>query len=190
LRPRWLAFPTTAFPSLWTPRVDIRDGYHPSLSSPVRNSLCLDGRSALVTGSNMAGKTTMIKMIGTNIIQGHTLGFCLASQATIPRSAVMASIRSEHSVESGKSQYFAEIETLRSFMELARARGCGVFVIDELFSGTNTVERIAIPRAVVEQLSLDAQVLVTTHDVELQQVLSRRFDLHHFQENPDIVGVL
>lgn len=168
--------------------IDIRDGYHPLLAKPVRNSLRLDDRSALITGSNMAGKTTMIKMVGANIILGRTLGFCLASQAVIPSSSVMASIRSEHSVESGKSHYFAEIETLRSFIECARQRTCRVFVIDELFSGTNTIERVAIARAVLEQLSMDAQVLVTTHDIELQQDLSGDYDLYHFQENPDIEG--
>lgn len=168
--------------------IDIQDGYHPLLASPVRNSLHLDGRSALIAGSNMAGKTTMIKMVGTNIILGRTLGFCLASRATIPCSSVMASIRSEHSVESGRSHYFGEIERLRTFIECAGRQSCRVFVIDELFSGTNTVERIAIARAVLEQLSMDAQVLVTTHDVELQQDLSADYDLYHFQENPDIEG--
>jgi hypothetical protein len=167
--------------------IDIRDGYHPLLTSPVRNSLCLDGRSALIAGSNMAGKTTLIKMVGINIILGRTLGFCLASRATIPQSSVMASIRSEHSVESGKSHYFGEIERLKAFIEAA-GRSCRVFVIDELFSGTNTIERIAIARAVLEQLSTDAQVLVTTHDVELQQDLSEDYSLYHFQENPDIEG--
>jgi hypothetical protein len=168
--------------------IDIQEGYHPLLASPVCNSLRLDGRSALIAGSNMAGKTTMIKMVGTNIILGRTLGFCLASRATIPQSSVMASIRSEHSVESGKSHYFGEIERLRTFIECAGRRSCQVFVIDELFSGTNTIERIAIARAVLEQLSMDAQVLVTTHDVELQQDLSEDYDLYHFQENPDIEG--
>lgn len=168
--------------------IDIADGYHPLLASPVRNSLRLDRRSALIAGSNMAGKTTMIKMVGTNIILGRTLGFCLASRATIPCSSVMASIRSEHSIESGKSHYFGEIERLRTFIECAGRQSCRVFVIDELFSGTNTVERIAIARAVLEQLSMHAQVLVTTHDVELQQDLSDDYDLYHFQENPDIEG--
>lgn len=170
------------------PLIDIQDGYHPLITSPVRNSLGLDGRSALIAGSNMAGKTTMIKMVGTNIILGRTLGFCLSTRATLPQSSVMASIRSEHSVESGKSHYFGEIERLRTFFECARQKRCRVFVIDEIFSGTNTIERVAIARAVLEQLSMDAQVLVTTHDVELQQDLSENFDLYHFQENPDIEG--
>ncbi|MFC5441079.1 MutS-related protein [Rhodanobacter ginsenosidimutans] len=168
--------------------IDIQAGYHPLLAIPVCNSLRLDDRSALVTGSNMAGKTTLIKMIGINIILGRTLGFCLAARAVIPQSSVMASIRSEHSVESGKSHYFGEIERLQTFIENADRGDCRVFIIDELFSGTNTVERIAIARAVLEQLGADAQVLVTTHDVELQQHLSDHYDLYHFQENPDIEG--
>jgi DNA mismatch repair ATPase MutS len=168
--------------------IDIQAGCHPLLATPVRNSLRLDDRSALVTGSNMAGKTTLIKMIGINIILGRTLGFCLAARAVIPQSGVMASIRSEHSVESGKSHYFGEIERLQTFIESADRGERRVFIIDELFSGTNTVERIAIARAVLEQLGANAQVLVTTHDVELQQYLSDHYDLYHFQENPDIDG--
>ncbi len=171
-----------------TPLIDIEDGCHPLLAQPSPNSLRLDRRSALIAGSNMAGKTTLIKMVGSNIIIGRTLGFCLASRAVIPQSTVMASIRREHSVESGKSHYFGEIERLQTFIDYARQQRCRVFVIDELFSGTNTIERIAIARAVLEQLGMEAQVLVTTHDVELQQDLAGNYDLYHFQENPDIEG--
>ena len=170
------------------PLIDIAGGCHPLLAHPTCNSLRLDGRSALIAGSNMAGKTTMIKMVRTNIILGRSLGFCVASRAIIPQSTVMASIRNEHSVESGKSHYFGEIERLHAFIECARQQRSWVFIIDELFSGTNTIEHIAIARAVLEQLGKDAQVLVTTHDVELQQDLSGDYDLYHFQENPDIEG--
>jgi MutS domain V len=166
----------------------VEDGYHPLIDRPVKNSIRLDGRSALVTGSNMAGKTTFIKMVGLNMILGQTLGFCLASKAVLPRSAARAAIRGEHSVESGKSHYFAEIEAILSFIESAKQGTCRVFLIDELFSGTNTVERIAAARAVLKSISSDAQVLVTTHDVELQALLGERFDLYHFQEDPDVVG--
>jgi len=168
--------------------IDIAKGYHPLLDHPVKNSIQLNHRSALVTGSNMAGKTTFIKMIGANIVLGRTLGFCFATEAAIPRSSVMASIRGDHSIESGKSHYFAEIEAVHSFIENARRGDCRVFVIDELFSGTNTVERLAAARAVLESLSRNAQVLVTTHDIELQSVLADRYDLYHFREDPEIEG--
>ncbi|MHB1273404.1 MAG: MutS-related protein [Rhodanobacter sp.] len=170
------------------PLLDISEARHPLLANPVKNSICLEQRSALITGSNMAGKTTFIKMVGINIIFGRTLGFCLASKAIIPQSSVMASIRGEHSVESGKSHYFSEIETIHSFIESEKQGDCRVFVIDELFNGTNTVERVAAARAVLESICRNSLVLVTTHDVELQTFLRNHYDLHHFQEEPDVDG--
>ncbi|MDQ6645756.1 MAG: hypothetical protein M3Y93_00795 [Pseudomonadota bacterium] len=168
--------------------LNIRDGHHPLLAHPVANSICLEQRSALITGSNMAGKTTFIKMLGINIILGRTLGFCLASRATIPRACVMASILGDQSVEQGKSHYFSEIEAIHSFIEEGRRRDLTVFVIDELFNGTNTVERVAAARAVLESLCRKALVLVTTHDVELQAPLSKHYELFHFQEEPELDG--
>jgi hypothetical protein len=168
--------------------IDIENGWHPLLDQPIDNSIRLDGKSALITGSNMAGKTTFIKMVGVNIIFGQTLGFCLASNAIVPRSSVSAAIRGEHSVESGKSHYFAEVEAILSFIQSAQRGGCRIFLIDELFSGTNTAERIAAAQAVLRSISSSAQVLVTTHDIELQELLGERFDLYHFQEDPDIEG--
>jgi hypothetical protein len=168
--------------------IAIEDGYHPLLANPICNSVTLDRRSALITGSNLVGKTTFVKMVGTNIIFGRTLGICLASKATIPRSGVMASIRGEQSVESGKSRYESEVDAIGRFIRSASRGECRVFVIDELFSGTNTVERIAVAKAVLEAISDRAQVLATTHDVELQHLLSDRFDLFHFREDPSVDG--
>jgi hypothetical protein len=166
----------------------ITDGCHPLLPDGVTNSVRLAQQSALVTGSNMAGKTTFIKMLACNAILGQTTGFCLASAATIPRATVMASIHGLHSVASGKSHYFAEIETIDAFIRDETAGRKRILVIDEPFSGTNTVERIAIARAVMEALQSRAIVLVTTHDVELQAMLGERYALYHFQENPDAEG--
>jgi len=168
--------------------INIDDGYHPLIDKPVKNSIRLSERSALITGSNMAGKTTFIKMIGINVILGRTIGVCFARRATIPTSSVMASIRGEQSVETGKSNYFTQIEAIHSFIESAKQGTCTVFVIDELFSGTNTVERLAASRAVLESICWHAQVLVTTHDIELQSVLAESYDLYHFQEDPDVEG--
>lgn len=168
--------------------LDIADGCHPLLADGVANSVRLDGRSALVTGSNMAGKTTFIKMLGVNALLAQTLGFCMASRAAIPHSRVLASIQAAHSVASGRSHYFSEVETIRSFLAQQARGGCTLFVIDELFSGTNTVERVAIARAVLEALGRHALVLATTHDVELQALLADHYDLYHFQEDPGVDG--
>lgn len=171
-----------------TPTLEILGGGHPLLPGGVRNSIRLDGSSALVTGSNMAGKTTFVKMLAINAILGRTVGFCLAARAVLPRLPVMAAIHGEHSVEAGKSHYFAEIEAIRGFLDGEAQHGGGLFVLDEPFSGTNTVERIAIACAVLRALGKRSLVLVTTHDVELQSMLNERYALHHFREEPEVDG--
>jgi hypothetical protein len=170
------------------PRIVIENGYHALIAQPVKNSITLAGTSALVTGSNMTGKTTFIKMVAMNVILGHTLGVCLADSATLPRSPVRALIRGDQSVESGKSRYFAEAEAIRDFIAEAASGGCRIFILDEPFSGTNTVERIAVAKAVLRAIGLSAQALVTTHDVELQHLLGETFKLFYFQEDPAVEG--
>lgn len=166
--------------------IELIDGFHPLLAAPVANSLALRGQSALVVGTNMAGKTTFIKMVGANIILGRTLGVCFAATAVVPRSNVMALIRAEHSIESGKSLFFAELERILSFVHRAERDGRVVFLIDELFRGTNTLERVAAGKAVLDSLGAKAQVLVTTHDIELQRLLGPSFLTFHFVEDPEL----
>ncbi len=182
-------FPQHCRPSLASDsQIMIENGYHALIPQPVKNSITLMGSSALVTGSNMTGKTTFIKMVAMNVILGHTLGVCLADRATLPRSPVRALIRGDQSVESGKSRYFAEAEAIRDFIEEAATGGCRIFILDEPFSGTNTVERVAVAKAVLRAISQNAQALVTTHDVELQHLLGENFKLFYFQEDPAVEG--
>ena len=184
----WLQrIPAHCSPAITTKKtIELRDGFHPLLAAPVANSIALRGQSALVVGTNMAGKTTFIKMVGANIILGRTLGVCFAAAAVVPRSNVMALIRVEHSIESGKSHFFAELERILSFVQRAQRDERGVFVIDELFRGTNTPERVAAGKAVLESLGTHAQVLVSTHDVELQHLLGTSFLTFHFVEDPEL----
>ena len=168
--------------------LEIENGYHAFISHPVKNSIRLTRTSALITGSNMTGKTTFIKMVAMNIVLGHTLGICLADQATLPRSPVRALIHGDQSVEEGKSRYFAEAEAIHNFIEESATGVCRIFILDEPFSGTNTVERVAVAKAVLRAIGTHAQVLVTTHDVELQHLLGVNFELFHFQEDPSVEG--
>jgi predicted ATPase len=181
-------YPHHCRPGVSHSAVAIENGYHPFISKPVKNSIRLEGRSALITGSNMTGKTTFIKMIAINAVLGHTLGICLADQATLPDSPVRALIRGDQSVAEGKSRYFAEAEAIRDFIAESATGACRIFVLDEPFSGTNTVERIAVAKAVLRAIGANAQVLVTTHDVELQHLLGVQFELFYFQENPAVEG--
>jgi len=181
-------YPAHCRPDTSNSTIEIENGYHAFITNPEKNSIRLANSSALITGSNMTGKTTFIKMIGMNAILGHTLGICLADRATLPRSPVRALIRGDQSVAEGKSRYFAEAQAIRDFIAESATGACRIFILDEPFSGTNTVERIAVAKAVLSAIGAMAQILVTTHDVELQHLLGAQFELFHFQENPAVEG--
>ncbi|MFZ0429556.1 MAG: hypothetical protein WAO20_15670 [Acidobacteriota bacterium] len=161
-------------------RIDVTGIYHPLLANPVANSFRLESPSALVTGSNLAGKTTFIKTIGVNLILSRTLLICLAERADLPDVRVRASIQHDDRVVDGHSYYSREIEQIGAFAVLPRGRY--LFLIDEIFRGTNTIERIAIARATIRYLSARNLVLVTTHDVELQDLLAESSRMFHFSE--------
>lgn len=163
--------------------IEFANVIHPLLDDPVPNSVTLDGRSCLVTGSNMAGKTTFVKTLGVNIILAQTLHICLATQANIPKLFVQSSINRSDDIRERKSRYFQEIETILKFIRHGQDAHRYLFIIDEIFSGTNTVERISAAASVLDVLGRNNMVLVTTHDLELQELLHDRYDVYHFTEH-------
>ena len=156
--------------------------YHPLLANPVGNSFELANKSCLITGSNMAGKTTFMKTVGLNIIVGKALGICLAKQANLPDVTVRTSIKRMDSINDDKSYYFKEIEAILTFLQLSPEPSRYLFLIDEIFRGTNTIERLSASTAVLDYLSSDNMVFVTTHDIELQSMLGKNFEMFHFSE--------
>ncbi len=160
--------------------LDVSNIYHPLIERAVPNSFVLRKESALITGSNLAGKTTFIKTIGVNVILARTLFLCLAEAARLPWVIVRSSIKHDERVTDGQSYYSRQIEEIREFIECAPGRF--LFLIDEIFRGTNTVERIAIAAATIRHLSADNMVLVTTHDIELEELLKNCVRMFHFSE--------
>jgi len=163
--------------------INVEGIYHPLIENAVGNSFSLRGESALITGSNMAGKTSFIKTVGVNMILAQTIFVVLAERADLPRLIVRSSIRREEQVLDGQSYYSREIELLREFLNCPENR-C-LFLIDEIFRGTNTVERVAISAATLRYLTRRNMTLVTTHDVELQPLLADCARMFHFSEQVD-----
>jgi DNA mismatch repair ATPase MutS len=169
-----------------TNEMDFIDTYHPLVKGYISNSFQTKGQSILVTGSNMAGKTTFIKTIGVNVILSLTLWICHATQARIPVLDIFSSIKTEDGLLEGKSFYFSELERLNTFIEKAAQGKKCLFLIDEIYRGTNTVERIAGAAAVLQELASKNLVFVTTHDIELATLLGEQFELWHFEETGDL----
>ena len=165
--------------------IKIVDFVHPLIENAVPNNLELKNKSALITGSNMAGKTTMIKTIGINFILAQTIWIVLARSATIPQLRVLTSIKREESIILGKSHYFVEIELLLEYLKKIEESDNYLFILDEIYRGTNTVERISASVAVLNSMANPNIVLVTTHDIELQELLANHYEMYHFRENAD-----
>ncbi len=164
-------------------KISFTNLYHPLLEKPIANSLEQNNKSILITGSNMSGKTTFIKSIGINVILAQTFYFCHAENFELPGYQVKSAIKREEDLEHSKSYFFVEVEGLKKFIQIANEKGNTIFLIDEIFRGTNTVERLAISTSVLEHLGQNGQVFVTTHDIELQSLLKESYEMYHFGDN-------
>jgi hypothetical protein len=149
---------------------------HPLLdpSRVVRNSVRLDGdlRVLIVSGSNMSGKSTLLRTVGINAVLAQAGAPVCARRLRLSRLALGASIRTLDSLQDGTSRFYAEIKRLHQIMELTAGALPVLFLLDELLHGTNSHDRRigaeAIVRGLVER---GAMGLVTTHDLALAQVV-------------------
>ena len=163
-------------------KVRFKDIRHPLIPDCVPNDVDF-GKSLLLTGSNMSGKSTYIRAIGLNIISGMTLNTCFAASATIPVARLFSVIRIEDDLMSSSSYFFKEADEMKKIIQQTEQNAFSIVLLDELFKGTNTVERIASAKAILSFLSgKNCQVFVSTHDIELTSLLKEQFELAYFSE--------
>lgn len=160
--------------------------YHPLINNCVTNSLDVISKSILLTGSNMSGKTTFIRTIGLNLITGLTLNTCFAESIIIPRIRVFSAIRISDDLLNDKSYYFEEVLIIKEMIDNSVNIKPNLFLLDEIFKGTNTIERISAGKAVLSTLSNNNNIVfVSTHDIELTGMLTDDYELYHFSEFVD-----
>jgi hypothetical protein len=143
----------------------------------IANDVALDDglddglRLLVVSGSNMSGKSTLLRTVGTNAVLALAGGAVVAERLRMSRLAIGASIRIQDSLLDGSSHFYAEIQRLRLIMELADGETPLLFLVDEILHGTNSHDRgvgaEAVVRGFVERGALG---LVTTHDLALARV--------------------
>lgn len=156
---------------------------HPLILNCTINSIEIDEKSILLTGSNMSGKTSFIRSIGLNIITGLTINTCFAKSMTFPLLKVFSAIRISDDLMNDKSYYFEEVLTIKEMLNESRNGNKNLFLLDEIFKGTNTIERISAGKSVLSALTKNNnKVLVSTHDIELTDMLSDEYELYHFSE--------
>ena len=174
----------TCLPSFISPKkeLSVKGMYHPLIKDCVKNDIVLS-KSVLITGSNMSGKTTFLRTLLINSILAQTIHTCFASEFETPILKQFSSIRIDDSLLEGKSFYFEEVNVMGSLVNEVSSGDQNIFVLDEVFKGTNTVERIAAAKAILSYLNRNENiVLVSTHDIELSHMLENEYDLFHFTE--------
>jgi DNA mismatch repair ATPase MutS len=149
----------------------------------VPNSLAVEDASVLITGSNMSGKTTFVRAIGVNALLAQTLHTVCADVWRAPMLRVRTSIGRSDSLTEGKSYYLAEVESVRALVQAKAGGQQHLFLLDEIFRGTNTTERVAAAAAVLAYLNRGTDlVIVATHDIEVLDLLGDTYAAHHFRE--------
>lgn len=161
----------------------IKNAYHPLVKGCVENSLTISMKSILITGSNMSGKSTFLRTLAINSILAQTIHTCFADEYTSPVLKQFSSIRIDDNLFEGKSYYFEEVNIMASLIAETEQPHQSLFILDEVFKGTNTIERIAAAKAILSYLNRrDNIVIVSTHDIELADMLHDEYDLYHFTE--------
>ena len=167
---------------------------HPLLpaATNVRNDVSLVAPSTgeppqalLVSGSNMSGKSTLLRSVGINVVLALAGAPVRATRLRVSRLRVGASIRVNDSLREGESRFYAEIARLRRIVDLARDAGPALFLLDEMLGGTNSHDRrIGAEAVIASLLDTGAVGLVTTHDLALAAIAERRPSMEnvHFED--------
>jgi hypothetical protein len=168
-RPAWI-FPTLLHRS--DPLFTAKALAHPLIprSRVVPNDVSLGGQTLLliVSGSNMSGKSTLLRSVGLNALLAWAGAPVCAEDLALSPLRVGASIRVTDSLQDNRSRFFAEITRLRQIVDLTRTDLPVLFLLDELLSGTNSHDRKTGAAAVVRSLIHNrAFGLITTHDLAL-----------------------
>ncbi|HSG81609.1 MAG TPA: hypothetical protein VLC48_05130 [Gemmatimonadota bacterium] len=191
--------PTWAFPSVADDGrlvVQATAMGHPLLPDHVRvaNDVAVGppGTFLLITGSNMSGKSTLLRAIGTNVVLARAGGPVCATSMSLPPVRLETSMRVHDSLRAGLSHFMAELQRLKHIVGAADEAEAGeagtplLYLLDDIFQGTNTAERqIAARKVIAHLLAAGAIGAVTSHDLALADTdeLSRGCDPVHFTES-------
>jgi hypothetical protein len=193
--------PEATFPDLLEqggPMFDAGALHHPLI--PPETSIANDVRIGdetrlwIISGSNMSGKSTLLRAIGLNAVLAWAGAPVTCARMRVSLLYIGASMRANDSLVDHRSRFYAEIERLRDIVDLARAGRPTLFLLDELLSGTNSHDRRigaeALIRGLVDKRAIG---LVTTHDLALAHIaeaLNGRAVNVHFEDHLDSSGVM
>jgi len=139
----------------------------------INNSFSTKGLSQLnlITGSNMAGKSTFLRSIGINMVLAMMGAPVCAKQLTLSPMKVMSSMRITDNLEESTSTFYAELKKLKEIIEAVNRKEKVFLLLDEILRGTNSADRHTGSKALIKQLiHHNAAGLLATHDLELAKL--------------------
>lgn len=152
------------------PFIEFTNIKHPLLieNQAISNSLTIPTATVLITGSNMSGKTTFMRSIGLNLILAYAGAPVMAKNFSTSCMQIFTSMRIEDSVSKGMSSFYAELLRLKNIVDYNQKQLPMISLIDEIFKGTNSADRIICATKIIKQLSTPWSItIITTHDFEL-----------------------
>lgn len=163
---------------------------HPLLSddSRVCNDVEIKNQLCVITGSNMSGKTTLLRTIGINLVLAYAGAPVCARSMSCSMMKILTSMRINDDLGSGISTFYAELLRIKMIIDFAKSHEKNmIFLIDELFRGTNSKDRLTGAIHVLKALNLDwVSGLISTHDIELCELENEdhgRIRNYHFSES-------
>ena len=159
---------------------------HPLLveEAMVDNDALLEGELRVITGSNMSGKTTYLRCVGVNLVLAYAGACVCASQAKLSMMRLFTSMRIKDDMSEGVSTFYAEVLRIKHMVDYSRTGQPMLALIDEIFKGTNSADRIVGAKGVLTALLKDWVIaMVSTHDFELCNMEENsRVVNYHFDE--------
>ncbi|MCQ2472647.1 MAG: hypothetical protein MJ098_00700 [Saccharofermentans sp.] len=169
---------------------------HPLLDveTVVRNSVTINKDIAIITGSNMSGKTTMIRTVGICTVLAMAGGMVPATSVKLGRMRIMSSMRIVDSIEENMSTFKAELIRISGIVKAQEDGKALLFLIDEIFRGTNSDDRTEGALTVLKKLSKPYICgLMTTHDYAMIDKTEKDFTnirYYHFSETYTDTGIV
>jgi ABC-type multidrug transport system fused ATPase/permease subunit len=163
---------------------------HPLIKkeNKIRNDFTFDpgGEIAIITGSNMSGKSTFVKTLGINLSLAYAGSVVNADNLKISLFRLFTCIKVSDSVTDGISYFYAEVKRLKALLdEIENSEHPVLFLIDEIFRGTNNIERLKGSSAFIKKLAeTNALGAIATHDLELVKLADKILSVknYHFKE--------
>jgi hypothetical protein len=146
------------------------------------------GACHLITGSNMAGKSTFLRTVGLNVMLARAGARVPAQRMRLSPVWVETSLRPGDSLDDGFSSFYAEVRELRAMLSRAQERKLTLYLIDEIFRGTNNRERRQGAEAYIRAIAATSAIgAVTTHDLDLASLESQVPGLKNFHFKDEVV---